>query len=52
LAALLERGEERFITAMETGFTSINLAVDFARSDAGKGPIYKCPLTTKRRVIS
>jgi ParB family chromosome partitioning protein len=33
LVGLLERGEERLITAVETGLIPISLAVDFARSD-------------------
>jgi len=33
LVGLLERGEERLITAVETGLIPISLAVDFARCD-------------------
>ena len=33
LVGLLERGEERLISAVETGLIPISLAVDFARSD-------------------
>ena len=37
IAGLLERGEERLVTAVETGLLPLNLAIDISKTDADGG---------------